>query len=97
MYYINNFGLGFSQDASRKNTYVIESGGYVNRTKKILFINFYPKVNKGSSIVVPKKIKNNAKNLKESEPINWNKQIENFTVKLTALATLGIIFSNLVK
>ena len=96
-YYINNFGLGFSQDASRKNTYVIESGGYVNRTKKILFINFYPKVNKGSSIVVPKKIKNNAKNLKESEPINWNKQIENFTVKLTALATLGIIFSNLVK
>jgi len=96
-YYINNFGLGFSRDASRKNTYVIESGGYVNRTKKILFINFYPKVNKGSSIVVPKKIKNNAKNLKESEPINWNKQIENFTVKLTALATLGIIFSNLVK
>ena len=96
-YYINNYGLGFDKNADRKQTYVLETGGYTRKTKHFLFLKFYPKVTKGSSIIVPRKIINEEKKKKESEPIDWNKAIENFTIKLTGLATLYLIFTNLVK
>lgn len=96
-YYINNYGLGFEKNADKKKTYVLEAGGHIHRTKHFLFVKFYPKVTKGSSIVVPRKIINEEKKKKESEPINWNKQIEGFTIKLTGLATLWLIFTQLVK
>jgi polysaccharide export outer membrane protein len=96
-YYVKNYGLGFDKNADRKKTYVLEAGGYVKKTKTFLFIKFYPKVAKGAVVVVPKKIINEKREKKESEPINWNKQIEGFTVKLTGLATLWLIFTQLVK
>lgn len=96
-YYINNYGLGFDKEADKKKTYVLEAGGYVKKTKNLLFVKFYPKVAKGAVVVVPRKIINEEKKKKESEPINWNKQIEGFTIKLTGLATLWLIFTQLVK
>ncbi len=96
-YYINNYGLGFDKNADRKQTYVIETGGYIHKTKHFLFVKLYPKVPKGSAIVVPRKIIIDDKKKKASEPINWNKAIENFTIKLTGLATLYLIFTNLTK
>lgn len=95
-YYVKNYGLGFDQDADRKKVYVEESGGYVHRTRRFLFINFYPEVTVGSTVVVPPKVIKE-KDRKKGEPVNWNKAIENFTVKLTGLATLWIIFTNLTK
>lgn len=93
-YYVNNYGLGFDENANKKETYVLESGGNVHRTKHLLFLKFSPKVSKGSTVVVPKKtIKE--KSGKDSEPINWNKAIENFTVKLTGVATLWLLFTKL--
>jgi protein involved in polysaccharide export with SLBB domain len=95
-YYIKTYGLGFDKSADKKKTYVIESGGYVRGTKHFLFFKRYPKVTLGSAIVVPRKpIKE--KDKKQSEPINWNKTIENVTVKLTGLATLWLIFSTVAK
>lgn len=95
-YYIKNYGLGFAKDGNRKGVYVEEAGGYIHRTKRLLFINYYPKVTVGSTVVVPlKEIKE--KERKKGEPVNWNKAIENFTVKLTGLATLWVIFTNLTK
>lgn len=95
-FYIKNYGLGFDKDADKKKTYVIESGGYISKTKHFLFFKRYPKVHKGSTIVVyPKIIKE--KDKKRSEPIDWNKAIENATVKLTGLATLLLIFNTLAK
>ncbi len=96
-YYVKNYGLGFDKKADRKGTYVLEAGGYVKKTKSFLFIKFYPKVAKGAVVVVPQKIINEEKKKKESEPINWNKQIEGFTIKLTGFATLWLIFTQLVK
>ncbi|MDO9185588.1 MAG: SLBB domain-containing protein [Bacteroidia bacterium] len=96
-YYVKNYGLGFDKKADRKKAYVLEAGGYVKKTKTFLFIKFYPKVAKGAVVVVPQKIVNEKRQKKESEPINWNKQIEGFTIKLTGLATLWLIFTQLVK
>jgi polysaccharide export outer membrane protein len=95
-YYVKHYGLGFSDDADKKNVYVIESGGYVHRTKHFLFFRISPKVTKGASVVVPKKIvKQKDKDKKESEPINWNKAIENATVKITGFATLWLLITKL--
>jgi protein involved in polysaccharide export with SLBB domain len=96
-YYIKTYGLGFDKKtADKKKTYVIESGGYVRGTKHFLFFKRYPKVTLGSTVVVPTKpIKE--KDKKKGEPIDWNKAIENTTVKLTGLATLWLIFSSLAK
>lgn len=96
-YYIHQYGLGFDKNADKKKTYVLEAGGYINRTKHFLFMKFYPKVTKGSIVVVPLKIIKEEKKKKESEPLNWNKVIENFTVKLTGLATLWLLITQLVK
>lgn len=93
-FYVKNFGLGFDDNADKRKTYVLESGGYVHRTKRFLFMNFYPKVTLGSSVIVPPKIIKE-KDKKKSEPINWNKVIENATVKLTGLATLWLIFTSI--
>ncbi len=96
-YYINNYGLGFEKGADRKRTYVLETGGFIHKTRHFLFIKSYPKVPKGSIVVVPPKIiKDEKKIQKESEPIDWNKRIEGFTIKLTGFATLWLLISKLV-
>jgi len=51
-HYINNAG-GFENDAKRSRIYVIYPNGSVDRTKKILFFNRYPKIQPGSEIIVP--------------------------------------------
>jgi hypothetical protein len=51
----------------------------------------YPKVSQGAVIYVLEKPV--AKGKEKGEPINWNKVIDNTTVKLTGLATLYLIFS----
>lgn len=52
--YINNSG-GFSDRASRKNSYVVHPNGSVAGTKNFLFIKNYPSINPGSEIYVPAK------------------------------------------
>lgn len=94
-FYINKFGNGFSKEAWRKKTYVIQPNAKINRTKDFLIFKIYPKVTKGSTIYVvqkeikPEEIKN------EREPFDWNKFIERTTVKVTGLATLFILLRQL--
>ena len=54
--FINSAG-GFTKYSNRGKTYVIYSNGSVKRVKKILFINKYPKIEKGAEIIVPRSIK----------------------------------------
>lgn len=94
-YYIKNFALGFKKDAKRSKTYVKLAGGKIKRTHKLLFFKIYPQVPKGSNIIVVKKDKKKAKNREKSEPIDWNKAIENGTVKLTAILTLFLLIQQI--
>lgn len=91
-YYIRNYGSGFSDDAWRRKTYVIQPNAKINRTYRILFYPIYPKVKKGSTIytvVKPEKVK--AEKKKEGEPFDSNKFFEKLTTKITGLATLYIL------
>ena len=91
-YYIRNYGSGFSEDAWRRKTYVIQPNSKVNSTHRILFYPIYPKVSKGSTIytvVKPQKVKADKK--KEGEAFDVNKFVEKLTTKITGLATIYIL------
>ncbi len=54
-FYIYKYGAGFSDSAFKRKTYVIRPNGQILGTHKSMFGKVYPKVEKGSVIVVPVK------------------------------------------
>lgn len=54
--YISRAG-GYTGQSLRKSSYILYANGSVDRTKRILFFNAYPKVRPGSEIIVPVKVK----------------------------------------
>jgi len=54
--YISQAG-GFTSTSARKRIYVLYSNGSVKRAKNLLFIKFYPRIEKGSEIIIPQKVK----------------------------------------
>jgi protein involved in polysaccharide export with SLBB domain len=94
-FYINKFGNGFSKEAWRKKTYVIQPNAKINRTKNFVIFKVYPKVTKGSTIYVVQKEVKPEEIKKEREPFNWNKFVESTTLKVTGLATLFILLRQL--
>jgi polysaccharide biosynthesis/export protein len=94
-FYINEFGNGFTKDSWRKKTYVIQPNAKVNRTKDFIVFKKYPKVTKGSTIYVVEKIKKAEELTKEKEPFDWNKFVENTTLKVTGLATFFILLNQI--
>ncbi len=95
-YYIRTFGNGYTSDAWRSKTYVVQANGRVRRT-----INFYafrvsPKVKKGSAVYViskEKKAKSSFKDRVNKIPTDWNKVISDITIKLTGFATLWALIN----
>ena len=90
-YYIRTFGNGYTADAWRSKTYVVEANGRVRRTVNLYAFWVSPKVKKGSAIHViskEKKAKSSFKDRVNKIPTDWNKVISDITVKLTGLATI---------
>jgi protein involved in polysaccharide export with SLBB domain len=56
-FYINKYGAGFSDSAMRRKTYVIRPNGQILGTHRSMFGKKYPRVEKGSVIVIPTKEK----------------------------------------
>jgi protein involved in polysaccharide export with SLBB domain len=90
-YYVRNFAGGFSQDASRRKTYVIYPNGIMRKAKGFGVFNVYPRVKKGSQIKVMYKPKKADK--AERKPVDWNRVIENTTLKITALLTVWLLIT----
>lgn len=80
--YISSAG-GFTSSSARKRVYVIYSNGSVKRARNFLFMRFYPRVERGSEIIVPKKLKST----------NTSQQIVSLVSVLTGTVTsiIGII------
>lgn len=49
---------GFTANSARKRAYVLYSNGSVKRARTFLFIRYFPKVERGAEIIVPRNIKN---------------------------------------
>lgn len=48
---------GFSQNADKRKSYVVYPNGLKKQTRSFLFFKIYPKISRGSEIVVPAKVK----------------------------------------
>lgn len=92
--FVKRYGDGFSDRANKKRLFVVAADDKVSRTKSVLGLRFYPKVGPGATIYVMEK-ELSKKQTEKGEPINWNRVIENTTVKLTGLATLYILISQI--
>jgi len=52
--YISNAG-GFTKKSLKSKSYVLYANGSVDRTRRVLFVNIYPKIAPGSEIIIPQK------------------------------------------
>jgi protein involved in polysaccharide export with SLBB domain len=52
--YISHAG-GFTKRSLRSKSYILYANGSVDRTRRVLFVNIYPKVAPGSEIIIPQK------------------------------------------
>ena len=101
-YYIRTFGNGYTPDAWKSRTYVLEANGRVRKTANLYLFRISPRVRKGSTVhVVFKERKyktrtEKAKALKEKVnriPTDWNKVISDITIKLTGFATVWALLT----
>ena len=88
-YYVNNFAGGFTKRNSKNNTVVVYPNGIAKKSINFGLFSISPRIKKGSTIIVHNKV---IKELKENEnPVDWNKQIENAMLKVTAILTLWLL------
>lgn len=88
-YYVKNFAGGFNRGNDRSNTVVIYPNGIAKKSRDFVLFKVSPKVSKGSTIRVASK-KAKQKKRKESK-VDWNKQIENAMLKISAVLTLWVL------
>ena len=60
---------GFTEKAKKSKSYVIYPNGIIDRTRKFLFFNIYPRVAPGSSITVPVKAEQQVERMSSGEKI----------------------------
>ena len=88
-YYVKNFAGGFSKSNDRNNTVVVYPNGIAKKSKNFLLFKVSPKVTKGSTIRVTSKNKKSKR--KNQNKVDWNQQIENAMLKISAVLTLWVL------
>ena len=88
-YYVKNFAGGFSKSNDRSNTVVVYPNGITKKSKNFFLFKISPKVTKGSTIRVTSKNKKSKR--KNQNKIDWNQQIENAMLKISAVLTLWVL------
>lgn len=96
-FYIDEFGGGLAENSKKSLITVEYPGGKVKRTKKFLFFNIYPKVEKGSIVsagVYNKPIEKTGEK-KEKKDVDWGTVIKDSVTQATALITLIFLIQSL--
>ncbi|MFT4681327.1 MAG: polysaccharide export outer membrane protein [Granulosicoccus sp.] len=93
-YYVKNFAGGFNKRSHRSKTYVIHANGIIKKTINLGLFKIYPKVTQGSEVVVMYKTDKADKS--ERPPVDWNRVIENTTIKVTGILTLWLLIDRIV-
>ena len=95
-FYMRNYSLGFDKEHRKRLLYLQEPGGKIRRSKHFGLFVLTPKVKAGSKIYFqpsPEKKEKAAEAPKKET--DWNKIIENVTIKLTGIATLWVLLSRI--
>lgn len=95
-FYIDKYGAGFSDSAQRRKTYVIRPNGKILGTHRSFFGKNYPKVEKGSTIVIPKKPTKTKKEAKKGTA-TFYKALNATIATTTSLVTLLVLILTLTK
>lgn len=82
--YISRAG-GFTDRSRKSRSYVIYANGDVRRTNRFLFFTFYPKIEPGAEIIVPRK--------PERQPLS----AQSWIGLASSLATLAILVNNITR
>ena len=93
-YYVNNFAGGYSKENSKSNTVVVYPNGIAKKSINFGLFSISPKIKKGSTIIVNNKETKEQK--KNENPVDWNRQIENAMLKVTAVLTLWLLVDRVV-
>lgn len=92
-FYIYKYGAGFSDSADRLKTYVIRPNGQILGTHRSLFGKNFPKVEKGSVIVIPERPnKVKEKKVKSSNVGGLQKVITATIGTITSVLTLYLLY-----
>lgn len=84
---INNYALGFSNKADKKNLSVSYPNGQFDRTKRILFFNIYPRLKPGGTIhISKKKVKEKVKG--QRKQLDWNQVVATITSAAMGFGTV---------
>ena len=86
--FINSYALGFSKKADKRNLSVSYPNGKFSRTRRVLFVNIFPKIKSGGTINISKrKIKEKAKKT-ERKPLDWNQVVGTLTSAAMGFGTV---------
>ncbi len=88
-YYINNYAGGFTKHNVKENTLVISPSGKVAKAKDFGLFILYPRVEMGSTIKLTEDIKIKRQ---KPEPVDWTRVLESTVTKISALASLYILY-----
>jgi protein involved in polysaccharide export with SLBB domain len=88
-YYINNYAGGFTKYNIKENTIVISPSGKVSKAKDFGLFVLYPRVEMGSTIKLTEDIKIKRQ---KPEPVDWTRVLESTVTKISALASLYILY-----
>lgn len=93
-YYINEFGGGFGENSDRAAVYVEHANGEIARTKNYILFNKYPKVRKGSTIVIPEKdIEPVGEG--DDEKMDWTQLLQDSVAQAMSILTLLLLVERL--
>lgn len=96
-YYVDNFAAGVSDEGAPSEIKVQFADGHVQKTKKFLFFNTYPKVKRGSIITVGAKELKPIDQPSEKEKIDWGIVLKDTLTQATAVLTILILVDQLGK
>jgi len=95
-YYVDNFAAGVSKTGSPEDIKVEYADGGAKKTTKFFFFNQYPKVKRGSTIIVgPKEVKTTVASKKEKEEVDWGVVLRDTLTQVTAVLTILILVDQL--
>ncbi|MDB5227662.1 MAG: hypothetical protein JWN78_1855 [Bacteroidota bacterium] len=92
-FYIDKYGAGFSDSAYKIRTYVIRPNGQILGTHRTVFGKNYPKVEKGSVVVIPSKAPKNRE--KRAHTVNGSmlqKAVTGTIGAITSALTLYLLY-----
>lgn len=94
-WFIRKYAAGFGKTAQRTHVTVQQPNGKINRTTNFGLFKIYPRVTKGSVIIVGGKPHREKTQEKEKKPIDWDKAFTQILATAGTLATVLLAVSAL--